>query len=78
MYLNENDLLHVTIYGNKKLKNNMNVRILITTIRFTKDLGRFGQHFFFTNINTILIPSYTPFLNFLFKKSVVLQVVYLS
>ena len=46
MYLNENDLLPVTMYGNKKFKNNMNIRILITTIRFTKDLERFGQHLF--------------------------------
>ena len=41
MFLNENDLLHVVMYGNKNFNNNLN----ITTpgIKFSKDSERFDQ-----------------------------------
>ena len=43
MSLNENDLLHVILYGNKNFDNNMNISILTTTIRFIKVSERFDQ-----------------------------------
>ena len=46
MSLNENDLLHVIMYGNKKFDNNMTISILNATIKFIKDSGRFDQPFF--------------------------------
>ena len=49
----------------------MNISIVIATIKFIKDSEKFDQ--LFPIIKIILIPSSVPFLNFLFKKSVVLQ-----
>ena len=46
MSLNENDLLHVILYGNKNFDNNMNVSILTATIKFIKVSERFGQPLF--------------------------------
>ena len=46
MSLNENDLLHVTMYGNKKFDNNMNIRILTATIKFIKGSESFDQPHF--------------------------------
>ena len=43
MSLNENDLLHVILYGNKNYDNNMNIKILTATIRFIKVSERFDQ-----------------------------------
>ena len=43
MSLNENDLLHVILYGNKNHDNNMNIKILTATIRFIKVSERFDQ-----------------------------------
>ena len=40
--LNENNLLHVIMYGN----NNMNIRILTVTNKFIKDSERFDQPLF--------------------------------
>ena len=47
--LNENDLLHVTMYVNKNYDNNMNIRTLThwtTTIKFVKYSERFNQPLF--------------------------------
>ena len=41
MSLNESDLLHVIMYGNKNFDNNMNISILTATIKFIKDSERF-------------------------------------
>ena len=46
MSLNESDLLHVMLYGSKKFDNNMNISILIATIKFMKDTERFDQPLF--------------------------------
>ena len=43
MSLNENDLLHVILYGNKNYDNNMNIRILTAIIKFIKVSERFDQ-----------------------------------
>ena len=45
MFLNESDLLHVLLYGNKNFDNNMNISILIATIKFIKD-SKFYQPLF--------------------------------
>ena len=57
MSLNENDLLHVILYGNKNFDNIMNISILTATIKFIKVSS-------LTIIKTILVPSSIPFLNF--------------
>ena len=41
--LNENDLLHVILYGNKNFDNSMNISILTATIKFIKVSQRFDQ-----------------------------------
>ena len=41
--LNENDLLHVILYGNKIFDNNMNRSILTATIKFIKVSEKFDQ-----------------------------------
>ena len=46
MSLNENDLLHVIIYGNKNFDNNMNINMLTAAIKFVKHSERFGQPLF--------------------------------
>ena len=46
MYLNENDLLHVIMYGNKNFDNNMNIRILTAAIKLSKESERFDQPLF--------------------------------
>ena len=46
MSLNENELLHVILHGNKKFDNNMNIRILAATIKFIKGSERFDQPLF--------------------------------
>ena len=43
MSLNESNLLHVILYGNKNFDNNMDIGILTTTIKFIKDSERFDQ-----------------------------------
>lgn len=47
MSLNENDLLHVIMYGNNNFEySNMNVRILTVIINYIKDFERFDQPLF--------------------------------
>ena len=46
MSLNESDLIHVILYGNKNFDNNMNISILTATIKFIKDSERFDQPLF--------------------------------
>ena len=46
MSLNENELIHVILHGNKKFDNNMNIRILPATIKFIKGSERFDQPLF--------------------------------
>ena len=41
MSFNENDLLHVIMYGNNHFDNNTNLRIITATIKFFKDSKRF-------------------------------------
>ena len=42
-YANENDQLHVTMYGNKNFDSNINISILTAIIKFIKDSERFDQ-----------------------------------
>ena len=46
MSLNENDLLHVMLYGNKNFDNSMNISILTATMKFIKVSERFDQPLF--------------------------------
>ena len=46
MSLNESDLLHVILCGNKNFDNNINISILTATIKFIKDTERFNQPLF--------------------------------
>ena len=46
MSLNESDLLHVILWGNKNFDNNINISILTATIKFIKDTERFDQPLF--------------------------------
>ena len=46
MSVNESDLLHVILYGNKNFGNSMNISILTATIKFIKDTERFDQPLF--------------------------------
>ena len=46
MSLNESDLLHVILYGNKNFDNNINITVLTATIKFIKDSERFDQPLF--------------------------------
>ena len=46
MSLNENDLLHAVLYGNKNFDNNMNISTLTATIKFIKDFERFDPPLF--------------------------------
>ena len=46
MSLNESNLLHVILYGNKNFDNNMDIGILTATIKFIKDSERFDQPLF--------------------------------
>ena len=41
--LNEIDLLHVILYGNKNFDRNMNISILTATIKLIKDSERLDQ-----------------------------------
>ena len=43
MTLNENDLVHVILYGNKNFDNSMNISILTATMKFIKVSERFDQ-----------------------------------
>ena len=43
MTLNENDLLHVILYGNKNFDDSMNISILTATMKFIKVSERFDQ-----------------------------------
>ena len=69
MSLNENDLLHVIMYGGKNFDNSMNKSTLTATIKFIKDSERFDQILFSIIIKSILIFSFIPFLNLLLKIS---------
>lgn len=46
MFLYENDLLHVVIYGNNNFDENMNISILTAIIKFIKDSNKFDQPLF--------------------------------
>ena len=46
MSLNESDLLHVILCGNKNFDNNINISILTATIKFIKGTERFNQPLF--------------------------------
>ena len=46
MSLNESDLLHVILYGNKNFENNLNISILTASIKFIKETERFDQPLF--------------------------------
>ena len=46
MSLNESDLLHVILCGNKNFDNNINISILTATVKFIKDTERFDQPLF--------------------------------
>ena len=46
MSLNESDLIHVILYGNKNFDNNMNKSIITATIKFMKDSERFDRPLF--------------------------------
>ena len=46
MSLNESDLLHVILYGNKNFDNNINITVQTATIKFIKDSERFDQPLF--------------------------------
>ena len=46
MSLNENDLLHAVLYGNKNFDNNMNISTLTATIKLIKDFERFDPPLF--------------------------------
>ena len=46
MTLNESDLIHVILYGNKNFDNNMNKSIITATIKFMKDSERFDRPLF--------------------------------
>ena len=47
MSLNENDILHVIMYGNNNFEySNMNVRILTVIIKYIRDFERFDQPLF--------------------------------
>ena len=46
MSLNENDLLHVIMYGNKNFDNNVNVSILTVIIKYLKDYEKFDRPLF--------------------------------
>ena len=41
MSLEESDLLHVILYGNKNFDGNINLSVLTATIKFIKDSERF-------------------------------------
>ena len=38
MSLEESDLLHVILYGNKNFDGNMNLRVLTATVKFIKEI----------------------------------------
>ena len=46
MSLNESDVIHVILYGNKNFDSNMNISIITVTIKFIKDSERFDQLLF--------------------------------
>ena len=46
MFLNESDLIHVILYGNKNFDSNINISIITATIKFIKDSERFDQPLF--------------------------------
>ena len=46
MSLNESDLLHVIVHGNKNFDSSMDIRILISTFKFIEGAERFDQPFF--------------------------------
>ena len=53
--LNENDLLHVVLFGNKNFDSNMNVSILTATIKFIKDSEKFDQSLFYLLLQPFLL-----------------------
>ena len=64
MSLNENDLLYITLYGNKNFENDMNISILTATIKFIKDFERFDQSLFKLILKPFLFLHPYPFKNF--------------
>ena len=73
MSFDENDLLHLIMYGNKNFDNNMNISILRNLLKTLEVLVTS----FLTIIKNILIPSSISFLNCFFKKFIVLQLGFL-
>ena len=61
MSLNENDLLYITLYGNKNFENDMNISILAATIKFIKDSERFDQSLFKLILKPFLFLHPHPF-----------------
>ena len=66
MSLNESDLFHVLLDGNKNFDNNMNISILTAIIKFIKDTERVLK--VVNVIKTILISSSIPFLIVFFQE----------
>ena len=78
MTLNESDLHHVMLYGNKNFDNSMNISILTATIKFIKDSERFDQPLFKMLLKPFSFLHSCPFYLFIFfKKSIVLQLGFL-
>ena len=78
MSLEESDLLHVILYGNKNFDGNMNLRVLTATVKFIKEIfWKVWLTSFLTIIKTIFILSSITFLIFFFKKFVMLLLTYL-
>ena len=61
MSLNESDLLHVILYGNKNFDNNINITVLTATIKFIKDSERFDQPLFQLSLRQFLFLHPYPF-----------------
>ena len=61
MSLNESDLIHVILYGNKNFDNNMNKSIITATIKFMKDSERFDQPLFYLLSKSFLFLHHYPF-----------------
>ena len=79
MSLNENDLLHVVMYANENFDRSMNIIILsICDYKIYQRFWKIWPNSFSTIIKTTLVPPSIPFLNFLFKNSVVLQLEFSS
>ena len=41
--MSENDIVQVSLFGNKRFSKDMNFRIIASSIRFTKDSKRFDE-----------------------------------